>query len=189
MSPTSTNLTRAKCAKSNFQIDSGFAALSGRLDASNMTHSMKRVQLGAHQVMSVVSLPANLVPSGNKLRRRIMIIGDDPHILFVASLLLASGYEILTVEDVRTALDAFASVSGISLVLLHCSASASKACKASVRLRARFPWLPIVRFGGKSESSGSAGRYFDYHHIEDQPIGNLIRTVHVLAGRSDCDGG
>ena len=102
MSPTSTNLTGAECAR-----------LSGRrLGRSNMSHPVRRVQLQTHKIMSVIGLHANLVPSGNKLRSRIMTIGDDSDILFVASLWLASGYEILTVEDVRTALDAFASVSG-----------------------------------------------------------------------------
>jgi len=140
-----------------------------------------------HKIIPVVCLPRNLVPSCNGIQSRLMIIGEEANILFVAALLLASGYEILTVGEVSSALDAFDSVFGISLVLLHCSSPKSEACKASARLRTRFSLLPIVRFGGKSESSGPLGRFFDYHHPDDHPVANLIRTVGVLTGRSDRD--
>lgn len=174
-------------AQSNLEIDFGSAVPRAPLGNANMFHLVRWPQSRTHKIMPVVGLPCDLVPLRKELRRRIMIIGDETDILLVAALLLASGYEILTVEDVNSALDAFDSGSDISLVLLHCNAPKSEACKASARLRTRFPWLPIVRFGGKSESSSPAGRYVDYHHPEDHPIANLIRAVHVLLGRSDSD--
>ena len=187
MSCKNTNISLAECAQVNCERDLGLAALPRHLDTPNFFRPARRAELPMQKLVPVVSLPRNLIPSCDTFPSRIMIIGDDANILLVAALLLASGYEILTLEDVSSALNAFESVSDISLVLLHCNAPKSEACKASVRLRTRFPSLPIVRFGGKSESSGPAGRYFDYHHPEDHPIANLIRTVHVLVGRSDCD--